>query len=59
MRERLYKLSAVQRDRLIVELRAKGWTLRAIGQRVGMDHSGVRRSLERIERGGQGRDRRE
>jgi len=52
VRERMYKLSAAERDRLIVELRA-------IGQRVGMDHSGVRRSLERIERGGQGRDRRE
>jgi lambda repressor-like predicted transcriptional regulator len=57
MRERLYTLSAVQRDRLIVELRAKGATLREIGRRVGMDHSGVRRTLERIERGGRGRDR--
>jgi lambda repressor-like predicted transcriptional regulator len=58
VRERFYDLPAHERDRLILELRAKGWSLRRIGVRVGMTGSGVYRSLERIERGAAGVDRR-
>lgn len=58
MGERFYELSATERDRLILKLRDQGLSLRAIGRRVGMTGSGVLRSLERIERGGAGIDRR-
>lgn len=57
-RERFYQMPAAERDKLILELRAQGWTMRAIAKRVGMHHSGVERSLERMGRGGVGRDRR-
>jgi transcriptional regulator of acetoin/glycerol metabolism len=59
MAERLYNLSAAERDRLIATLRAKGWTLSKIAARVGMSRSGVLRALERIERGDPGVDRRQ
>ena len=39
------------RDRLIVQLRRRGWTNARIGKRVGMSESGVRRALERIAMG--------
>jgi hypothetical protein len=58
MGERLYSMSAAERDRLIATLRAKGWTLTKIAARVGMTHSGVIRALERMERGDPGTDRR-
>jgi hypothetical protein len=44
-----------ERDRLIVELRSRGWTCKRIGKRVGMSESGVARSLQRIREGGFGR----
>jgi lambda repressor-like predicted transcriptional regulator len=56
--ERLYRLGASERDRLIVELYEKGWSMRAIARRVGMSASGVCRALERVERGAPGVDRR-
>jgi hypothetical protein len=56
--ERLYSLSAADRDRLIVALRKRGWSLARIAARVGMSRSGVGRALERIERGDPGVDRR-
>lgn len=58
MGERMYSLSAGERDRLIATLRGKGWPLGKIGARVGMSRSGVLRALERIERGDPGVDRR-
>jgi transcriptional regulator of acetoin/glycerol metabolism len=58
MAERLYSLSAAERDRLIVALKAKKWSLSKIAARVGMSRSGVCRALERIERGAPGVDRR-
>jgi hypothetical protein len=57
--ERLYRLPAGERDRLIVALRKQGWSLARIGRRVGMSRGGVLRALERIERGDPGVDRRE
>jgi hypothetical protein len=58
MRERFYELPAGERDRLIVALRARGWTLARIGARVGMSRQGVAFALERIKRGDPGVDRR-
>ena len=58
MGERLYSLSAGERDHLIVTLRAKGWSLSKIAARVGMSRSGVLHALDRIERGDPGVDRR-
>lgn len=51
MAERLYELSPVERDRLIVKLRAQNWTLEQIARRVGMSRGGVSRALERIKNG--------
>jgi hypothetical protein len=34
---------------MIVELRRRGYSYRAIGKAVGMDASGVRRALQRIQ----------
>jgi transcriptional regulator of acetoin/glycerol metabolism len=59
MGERMYSLPAAERDKLIVALRAKRWSLAQIGKRVGMSRSGVLRALERIERGDPGVDRRQ
>ena len=42
-------LTAPQRDKMIVELRRRGYSHRAIGKVVGMDASGVRRALQRIQ----------
>jgi lambda repressor-like predicted transcriptional regulator len=58
MRERFYALSAGERDRLIMTLRKKGWSLAQIGRRVGMSRQGVAFALQRIERGDPGVDRR-
>jgi len=46
--------TAPQRDKTILELRKRGYSYRAIGKAVGMDGSGVLRSLRRIEAGGPG-----
>jgi DNA-directed RNA polymerase specialized sigma subunit len=54
---RFYALPAPERDRLVVALRQRGWTLKRIGRRVGMSGSGVSRSLQRIREGGQGMTR--
>jgi DNA-binding NarL/FixJ family response regulator len=51
---RFYAIPAPERDRLIVELRNKGWTNARIGKRVGMTESGVRSSIARIRDGGFG-----
>lgn len=51
-------LAADERDRRILELYNKGYSMRQIARQVGMSASGVCRSLERIERGDPGRDRR-
>lgn len=58
MAERRYQLSASERDRRILELYQQGQSMRSIARVVGMSASGVCRSLERIERGDAGRDRR-
>ena len=58
MAERRYTLAASERDRRIAELYGKGQSLRQIARQVGMSASGVSRSLERIERGAPGVDRR-
>ena len=46
--------TAPQRDRIIVELRKHGISLRCIGRAVGMDAGGVLRALRSIEAGGPG-----
>lgn len=51
---RFYALPAAERDKLIVELRQRGWTNARIGKRVSMTESGVRRACERIRMGGFG-----
>ena len=51
---RYYTLPAHERDTLIVQLRNRGLTYRAIGKRVGMSESGVRRACDRIRMGGFG-----
>jgi DNA-binding NarL/FixJ family response regulator len=51
---RWYALPAPERDRMILQLRRQGWTLKRIGKRVGMSESGVKRSLDRIRAGGFG-----
>lgn len=58
MAERVYSMSARQRDQMITELYEKGYSLRAIARKVGMSASGVCRALERVQRGGTGVDRR-
>lgn len=51
---RWYSIPAVERDRLIIQLRRRGWIYARIGKAVGMDESGVRRALQRIRTGGFG-----
>jgi transposase len=51
---RWYSIPPVERDKLILALRRRGWTYRRIGKRVGMSESGVARSLDRIREGGYG-----
>jgi DNA-directed RNA polymerase specialized sigma subunit len=51
---RFYAIPAPERDRMILQLRRAGWTLKRIGRRVGMSESGVKRSLDRIAMGGFG-----
>ena len=49
-------MPAYQRDRLIVALRRKGWTLRTIAHHPNMSKSGVANSLQRIAEGRPGND---
>ena len=53
---RFYALPAQERDKLIVQLRQRGWTYKRIGKhpQVGMSESGVKRSIDRILAGGFG-----
>ena len=48
---RWYSIPAQERDRLILQMRRRGFTYAQIGQRVGMSESGVRRALQRIREG--------
>lgn len=45
---RYYELPTHERDRIIVQLRQRGVTLKRIGQQVGMSESGVKRAIDRI-----------
>lgn len=56
---RYYTLPAAERDKLIMELRMRGWSYRAIGKRVGMSANGVMHSLRRMAEGKPGRPPRE
>jgi lambda repressor-like predicted transcriptional regulator len=47
-------MNAPERDRVIWELRRRGWPLKKIGRKVGMSESGVKRALDRIADGGFG-----
>jgi hypothetical protein len=49
--------TAAQRDQMIVELRRRGYTYRAIGKAVGMSANGVMTSLRRIHAGREGQGR--
>lgn len=51
---RWYPMPAINRDRMIVALRQRGWTYKRIGLKVGMSESGVRHAMERIRDGGFG-----
>jgi IS30 family transposase len=48
------QLTPYHRDQMIVELRKRGLTYRAIGKQVGMDGSAVYRALQRLQAGGPG-----
>lgn len=50
------KLTATQRDQMIVKLRRHGYSYRQIGSVVGMTANGVMTSLRRIEEGRPGRN---
>jgi transposase-like protein len=50
------KQTAPQRDQTILALRRRGYSYRAIGKAVGMNHSSVIAALRRIEEGRPGRD---
>jgi lambda repressor-like predicted transcriptional regulator len=47
-------LSPYQTDKMIVELRQRGLSYRAIGRRVGMSGNGVMLALRRLQAGGRG-----
>ena len=49
------QIPAQERDRLILEMRRRGWTYARIGTKLGMSKAGVRSSLVRIQQGRQGR----
>lgn len=49
-------MTGVQRDELVVKLRAEGWKYREIADHVGMSISGVYTVLERVAEGRPGRD---
>ena len=49
------QVPAEERDKLIVELRRRGWTYKRIGQAVGMSENGVSASVVRIQEGRPGR----
>jgi len=59
MGSRYYALPAPERDKLILELRLRGYSYRAIGKRVGMSANGVMHSLRRMSEGKPGRAPRE
>ena len=46
---------AAERDRMIYELRRRGWTYARIAKSTGMSVSGVRSTLIRVQQGRQGR----
>jgi hypothetical protein len=48
------RLTPYQRDRMIVELRRRGYTYRAIGKAVGMSASSVLYAWRRLQAGGPG-----
>lgn len=54
MSERNYTMPPQERDKLIMQLRARGWTLSKIAKQVGMSTAGVGRALDRIADGGFG-----
>jgi DNA-binding CsgD family transcriptional regulator len=47
--------SAAEKDRLILELRRKGYTYAQIGKALGMSKTGVRYALVRMQQGRSGR----
>lgn len=49
-------MTAPEKDRLIAELRGHGWTLKRIGQEIGMTAAGVSAALKRIPQGRSARD---
>ena len=49
------QVPAAERDRIIVELRRRGWTYARIGKAIGMSANGVSASLVRIREGRPGR----
>jgi transcriptional regulator len=49
-------MTAPEKDRLIWELRRRGWTLKKIGREVGMTAAGVSAALQRIADGRTARD---
>jgi hypothetical protein len=53
------QISALERDRLIVELDGRGWSHDRIGRAVGMTRRGVGLALQRIREGRPGRIRAE
>jgi len=49
------EMNAATRDKLILDLRAKGWTFKQIGKHVGLSESGVAAAWKRIWEGRPGR----
>jgi hypothetical protein len=47
-------MTPYHRDRMIVELRRRGYSYRRIGRAVGMDGSAVYRAFQRLQAGGEG-----
>ena len=48
-------IPAAERDRIIYDLRSRGWTYKCIGKAVGMSANGVSASLARMAMGRPGR----
>jgi hypothetical protein len=51
----LIQVPAAQRDKMIVEMRRRGWTYKRIARKIGMSENGVAASLKRIAEGRPGR----